>query len=61
MAKIYTPKIMETIKALAYGMTGIEICMNSGMSSAEVERIRTEYADDIKERRAVLKEAGYYG
>ena len=56
MAKNYTPEIMEAIKALAYGMTGIEICMNSGMSSAEVARIRTEYADDIEEREAALKE-----
>lgn len=58
---MYTPEIMETIKAMAYGMTDAEICENCGMTAAEVARIRTEFAADIEERTAVLKEAGYYG
>lgn len=61
MAKNYTPVIMETIKSMAYGMTDAEICTNCGMDAAEVARIRTKYADDIEERKAVLKEAGYCG
>lgn len=61
MAKNYIPEIMETIKSMAYGMTDTEICTNCGMDAAEVARIRTEYAADIAERKAVLKEVGYYG
>lgn len=61
MAKNYTPEIMETIKSMAYGMTDAEICTNCGMDAAEVARIRAEYANDIEERKAVLKEAGYNG
>ena len=56
MAKNYTPEIMETIKSMAYGMTDAEICTNCGMDAAEVTRIRAEYADDIEERKAALKE-----
>ena len=56
MDKIYTPEIMETIKSMAYGMTDAEICTNCGMDVAEVERIRSEYADDIEERKDALKE-----
>ena len=56
MAKIYTPETMETIKSMAYGMTDDEICTNCGMDAAEVARIRSEYADDIEERKAALKE-----
>jgi hypothetical protein len=52
---------METIKALAYGLGTAEIAANCGMDVSEVERIKTEYAADIEARRAVLKEAGYYG
>lgn len=58
---MYTPEIMETIKALAYGMGTAEIAANCGMDISEVERVKTEYAADIEARRAVLKEAGYYG
>lgn len=61
MAKNYTPEIMETIKALAYGLDVSEIAANCGMEPSEVERIKTEYAADIETRRAMLKEAGYYG
>ena len=58
---MYTPEIMETIKALAYGLDTSEIAANCGMDISEVERVKTEYAADIEARRAVLKEAGYYG
>ena len=58
---MYTPEIMETIKAIAYGMGTAEIAANCGMDISEVERIKAEYAADIEVRRAVLKEAGYYG
>lgn len=58
---MYTPEIMETIKALAYGLDADEIAANCGMDISEVERIKTEYAADIKARRVALKEAGYYG
>lgn len=58
---MYTPEIMETIKALAYGMDTAEIAANCGMERSEVERIKTEYAADIEARRTTLKEAGYYG
>lgn len=58
---MYTPEIMETIKALAYGLDTAEIAANCGMDISEVERIKTEYAADIEARRAALKEAGYYG
>ena len=58
---MYTPEIMETIKALAYGMGTAEIAANCCMDISEVERIKTEYAADIEARRAVLKESGYYG
>lgn len=58
---MYTPEIMETIKAIAYGLGTAEIAANCGMDVSEVERIKTEYAADIEARRAVLKEAGYYG
>lgn len=61
MAKNYTPEIMETIKSMAYGMTDTEICTNCGMDAAEVARIRAEYAADIAERKAALKEDGYCG
>lgn len=57
----YTPEIMEAIKAIAYGATDNDLVTNCGMDAAEVARIRTEYAADIEARRAVLKEAGYYG
>lgn len=58
---MYTPEIMETIKALAYGLEPAKIAANCGMGISEVERVKTEYAADIEARRAVLKEAGYYG
>lgn len=58
---MYTPEIMETIKALAYGLEPAEIAANCGMDISEVERVKTECAADIEARRAVLKEAGYYG
>ena len=58
---MYTPEIMETIKALAYGLDTAEIAVNCGMERSEVERVKTEYAADIEARRATLKEAGYYG
>ena len=58
---MYTPEIMETIKALAYGLDTAEIAANCGMDVSEVERIKAEYAADIETRRAALKEAGYYG
>lgn len=58
---MYTPEIMETIKAIAYGLDTAEIAANCGMDISEVERIKTEYAADIEARRAALKEAGYYG
>lgn len=58
---MYTPEIMETIKALAYGQDAAEIAANCGMERSEVERVKTEYAADIETRRAALKEAGYYG
>jgi hypothetical protein len=58
---MYTPEIMETIKALAYGLDAAEIAANCGMDISEVERVKTEYAADIEARREVLKEAGYYG
>ena len=58
---MYTPEIMETIKALAYGLDAAEIAENCGMELSEVERIKTEYAADIETRRALLKEAGYCG
>lgn len=58
---MYTPEIMEIIKALAYGLDAAEIAANCGMDISEVERIKTEYAADIEARRAALKEAGYYG
>lgn len=61
MAKNYTPEIMETIKALAYGLEIAEIAANCGMDTSEVKRVKTEYAADIDARRALLKEAGYYG
>ena len=58
---MYTQEIMETIKALAYGLEPAEIAANCGMDISEVERVKTEYAADIEARRAALKEAGYYG
>lgn len=58
---MYTPEIMETIKALAYGLDTAEITENCGMDISEVERIKAEYAADIEARRVALKEAGYYG
>lgn len=58
---MYTPEIMETIKALAYGLDAAEIAANCGMELSEIECIKAEYAADIEARRAVLKEAGYYG
>lgn len=58
---MYTPEIMETIKALAYGLEPAEIAANCGMDISDVDRIKAEYAADIAVRRAVLKEAGYYG
>ena len=58
---MYTPEIMETIKALAYGMGTAEIAANCGMDISEVKRVKTECAADIEARRAVLKESGYYG
>ena len=58
---MYTPEIMETIKAIAYGLDAAEIAANCGMERSEVERVKTEYAADIEARRAALKEAGYYG
>lgn len=58
---MYTPEIMETIKALAYGLGAADIAANCGIELSEVERIKTEYAADIEARRALLKEAGYYG
>lgn len=58
---MHTPEIMETIKALAYGLDASEIAANCGMELSEVERIKTEYPADIEARRDALKEAGYYG
>ena len=51
---MYTPEIMETIKAIAYGLDTAEIAANCGMDISEVERIKTEYAADIEARRAAL-------
>lgn len=58
---MYTPEIMETIKALAYGLDTAKIAENCGMELSEIEHIKAEYAADIEARRTVLKEAGYYG
>lgn len=57
----YTPEIMEAIKAMAYGATDNDLVTNCGMDAAEVARIRKKYAEDIAQRRNVLKENGYYG
>nr|DAF74029.1 MAG TPA: Protein of unknown function (DUF2802) [Bacteriophage sp.] len=57
---MYTPEIMETIMALAYGLDPAEIAANCGMELSEVERIKAEYAADIETRRSVLTEDGYY-
>lgn len=57
----YTPEIMETIKALAYGQDAAEIAANCCMAISDVKKIQAEYAADIKERRIALKESGYYG
>lgn len=57
----YTPEIMEAIKAMAYGATDADLITNCAMDAAEVARIRTEYAADIEDRKAALKEAGYHG
>ena len=58
---MYTPEIMETIKALASGLDPAEIAANCGMELSEVEHIKAEYAADIETRRVAPKEAGYYG
>lgn len=57
----YTPEIMEAIKAMAYGATDNDLVTNCGMDAAEAKRICKEYAEDIAQRRNVLKENGYYG
>lgn len=57
----YTHEIMEAIKAMAYGESDEELVNNCGMDAAEAARIRKEYAEDIAQRRNVLKENGYYG
>lgn len=56
-----TPEIMEAIKTMAYGASDEELVNNCGMDEAEAKRIRKEYAEDIAQRRNVLKEDGYYG
>ncbi len=58
---MYTSEIMETIKALAYGLDPAEIAANCGMELSEVEHIRTEYATDIEARKAELKEENNNG
>ena len=57
----YTPEIMETIKAMAYGASDEEIAENCGMELETVAQIRTEFAADIAAREYILKGAGYCG
>lgn len=57
----YTETTMEIIKALAYGSSAEEVATVMGIPVDEVKKVQTFCADDIVERRRVLKEAGYYG
>ena len=55
----YTPEKMEAIKALAYGANAEDIAAAEDIAVDEVNQIASEYASDIVERRAELKEVGY--
>lgn len=52
--------IKETIKSFAYGLSAKEISDNEGTSLKVMEKIAEEHAAEIEQKKAELKEGGWY-
>ena len=52
--------IKETIKSFAYGLSAKEISDNEGTSLETMEKFAVEHATEIEQKKAELKEGGWY-
>lgn len=52
--------IKETIKSFAYGLSAKEISDNEGTSLETMEKFAEEHAAEIEQKKAELKEGGWY-
>ena len=52
--------IKEIIKSFAYGLSAKEISDNEGTPLEFMEKFAEEYAAEIEQRKAELKEGGWY-
>jgi uncharacterized protein (DUF433 family) len=51
--------VNEIIKALAYGESSEQIAAAEGVTVAEIEQVRQNYATDVEYERTILRKAGY--
>jgi len=54
-----TQQEFEIVKSLAYGETNEQIAVAEGITADEVQKVRTEHAEEIESARADLQKAGY--
>lgn len=52
---------LEIIKAFAYGKTGAEVAVVTGMTLREANAFQRENEEAIAKKKAELREAGYIG
>ena len=52
--------IKEIIKSFAYGLSAKEISDNEGASLEVMEKFSEEHAAEIEQKKAELKEGGWY-
>lgn len=52
--------IKEIIKSFAYGLSAKEISDNEGTSLEVMEKFAEEHAAEIEQKKAELKEGGWY-
>ena len=52
--------IKESIKRFAYGLSSKEISDNEGTSLEVMEKFSEEHAAEIEQKKAELKEGGWY-
>lgn len=52
--------IKETIKSFAYGLSAKEISDNEGTSLETMQKFSEEHAAEIEQKKAELKEGGWY-
>ena len=52
--------IKETIKSFTYGLSAKEISDNEGTSLETMQKFAEEHAAEIEQKKAELKEGGWY-